>query len=220
MCLIGQGRDVGIKMLCDSMKFTDPGLDSSLRSRFHVPDDYIYWVMVFRKDFNPREDSSILRLSAEESRELSLEITASWHDSIRTMLERQESEATSTLVLHTCSTETFLTQWESLESPNTLDSGPVTLTEGPVTLLGDSAHPMTPVGGVGANTAFQEAADLCKAMVKVFGKSWKLTDAIMAYQGLMSERGKAVIGRSHMGGGHFFGMRPVDELKPAVFNAE
>ncbi|KAI5459406.1 hypothetical protein BGZ63DRAFT_426680 [Mariannaea sp. PMI_226] len=214
MCLIGEGPNIGIKLLCDSMKFTHPGFDESLKARFKVPEEYIYWVLVFRKDYNPGDDSTLLRTTREEARQLSLQLTESWHQSIRALFEHQEVDATSALSFNTCSVDTFVKQWESLESPNSQDSGPVTLTKGPITLLGDAAHPMTPVGGVGANTAFQEAADLFKALTKAFSNSWKLDDALMAYQGLMTERGKTVIGRSHMGAGHFFGMRPIEELKP------
>lgn len=208
MCLVGQGPEAGVKMLCDPMRFTDGGLDAELRSRFHVPDDYLYWVIVFREDFDPREDKTT-HLSAEASRQLSLDLTSSWHDTIRALLTNQEPDATSALTLYTSSATAFTAEWESLEHPDT----PNQLPKGPVTLLGDAAHPMTPVGGVGANTAFQEAADACKAMSKVFGGSWGLTDALMAYQGLMGKRGRDVIQRSHVGGGHFFGMRGVEELK-------
>jgi 2-polyprenyl-6-methoxyphenol hydroxylase-like FAD-dependent oxidoreductase len=56
---------------------------------------------------------------------------------------------------------------------------------GPVTLLGDAIHAMPPTGGVGANTALQDAATLAGELLA--GKS--VVDAVEAYERVMLPRG-------------------------------
>ena len=218
LCLIGENHNNHIKLFCDLMKFHD-GLDAETTARFQIPADYVYWVLCFRKDMYPGADSDLLSLTCAESRLVSLELAESWHETVRALLEHQHTESASTLALYTCTAESLVAQWEGLEPTTKLGSGTATLMGGPITLLGDAAHPMPPVGGVGANTAFQEALDLCMAITKVYCASgaWEKPDALMAYQGLMMERAAATIKSSIGGAGRFFGMKPLEELKATAF---
>lgn len=45
------------------------------------------------------------------------------------------------------------------------DIGDFVRGQGQVVLIGDAAHPMTPQGGLGGNTAVKSAADLCKTLI-------------------------------------------------------
>jgi 2-polyprenyl-6-methoxyphenol hydroxylase-like FAD-dependent oxidoreductase len=80
-----------------------------------------------------------------------------------------------------------------------------------VTLLGDAAHPMPPVGGFGANAAFQDAAALCDALCN----EGDTIAHIRSYEADMRERAQSVVQRSIEGSGRFFGMRPIAELQYA-----
>ena len=85
-------------------------------------------------------------------------------------------------------------------------------TDARVTLLEDAAHPMPPVGGVGANVAFQDAADEMDVLIE--GPPG--TESMGRYDEVVRERaGKALI-QSASGAGHFFGMKPLEELKPST----
>lgn len=60
-----------------------------------------------------------------------------------------------------------------------------------VTLLGDAAHPMTSHRGLGANTAFADAADLADALCKP-----DYLRAVQEYNGAMFSRGKGAVDSS------------------------
>ena len=77
---------------------------------------------------------------------------------------------------------------------------------------------MPPVGGLGADTGFQDAADSCETIIQV-GDSTKKTEceaSICAFEQKMRQRAKAIVEMSSGGAGTFFGMRPISELKPAT----
>ncbi|WP_166877521.1 FAD-dependent monooxygenase [Enterobacter sp. Ap-1006] len=61
---------------------------------------------------------------------------------------------------------------------------------GNVTLLGDAVHAMSPAGGIGANTALRDAADLATAL---HGKG---LSGLAEYERLMLARGKAAVADS------------------------
>ncbi|HEX4952759.1 MAG TPA: NAD(P)/FAD-dependent oxidoreductase [Thermoanaerobaculia bacterium] len=59
---------------------------------------------------------------------------------------------------------------------------------GRVTLLGDAAHPMTPYRGLGANLAFEDAADLAEMLSSPEGAADPVS-ALAAYERTMAPRG-------------------------------
>lgn len=118
----------------------------------------MYWVLIFRRDVLPQEEGNygdLPALTHAQSAKLSVKLTTDWHDSIRIVLADQDIESASALAFFICEAENFTTSWNGVRdsaSPNA---------RVPVKLLGDAAHPLPPIGGLGANTDFQESAGLC-----------------------------------------------------------
>jgi 2-polyprenyl-6-methoxyphenol hydroxylase-like FAD-dependent oxidoreductase len=63
-----------------------------------------------------------------------------------------------------------------------------------VTVLGDAIHAMSPAAGSGANTALQDAAQLCRALTGP--ADGDLTAAIGQYEHRMREYGYAAVAAS------------------------
>lgn len=209
IAVAGKGSEDRIKLFTDGMRF-----DRELSSKFgqklglEIPADYIYWVLVFRSDVvSPEEEQSLLRFSDEQSAQKAQDITVNWHELLQTVVKNQVTEAASTLAFLTASPN-FVEEFAA--KPAQLRSR--------ITLIGDSGHPMPPVGGVGANAGFQDSSDLCDALIafRDTTEAHEQEQLISSYEGKMLHRAKEFVDRSSGGAGHFFGMRPVSELKPAA----
>ncbi|PNP81454.1 hypothetical protein FNYG_05260 [Fusarium nygamai] len=194
ICLAGDSSKPGLKLFTDTMEFPQD-LSFDKRTKYRVPDDYVYWVLCINR--------TLLGIAVEDlNAAQSVEMTKSWHPTVRSLLQSQDASASSTLAFFASSSETFKREWHGLVKRPDCAA---------VTLLGDAAHPMTPVGGVGANSAFQEAADLCSALIR--GSLG--AEALEEYAKLMRERGEKTVGLSGGGAGHMFQMKPFSELKVA-----
>ncbi|KAF5649975.1 cercosporin toxin biosynthesis [Fusarium sp. NRRL 52700] len=198
ICLAGDSSKPGLKLFTDTMEFPQD-LNFDKRTKYSVPDDYVYWVLCINR--------TLLGIAAEDlqgaqSVEMALEMTKSWHPTVRSLLQSQDASASSTLAFFASSPETFKRELDGLVKSR--DGAAVTL-------LGDAAHPMTPVGGVGANSAFQEAADLCSVITRASLGA----EALKEYARLMTERGEKTVGLSSGGAEHMFQMKPFSELKVA-----
>jgi 2-polyprenyl-6-methoxyphenol hydroxylase-like FAD-dependent oxidoreductase len=67
---------------------------------------------------------------------------------------------------------------------------------GPVTLMGDAIHNMTPMGGIGANTALRDTDLLRRQLIAVSRNEQQLIPAVHAYEAQMLEYGFAAVKRS------------------------
>lgn len=204
-----QSSDGRMRLFTDGMRF-DRGKAAPFETQLGIqlPPDYIYWVLVFRSDVvSPDEEKQLLHLSNEQSAQQSVKMTSLWHEQLRAITKHQKADAASTLAFLTASSD-FVSSWSS-KPENTKSC---------VTLIGDSAHPAPPVGGIGANAGFQDAADLCDVLAKLSTMSDEDARAehVALFEEKMLERAKSAVEKGTMGGSHFFGMKPVSELKPAV----
>jgi 2-polyprenyl-6-methoxyphenol hydroxylase-like FAD-dependent oxidoreductase len=200
----GEGR---MKLFTDGMVFDrQQSIALGSKLRLDIPADYIYWVLVFRHDVVPIDDTVLMTMSCEQAAEKSLELTGDWHDGLKALFRDQMKEAASTLA--------FLT------SPSDLKAAWSCKTTGGydrVTLLGDSGRPMPPVGGLGANAAFQDSVHLFSKLKNVAdGEEWGRQ--IAEYEQEMLDRAQPIVDMSAGGAAKFFGAKPVAELKPAAWH--
>jgi 2-polyprenyl-6-methoxyphenol hydroxylase-like FAD-dependent oxidoreductase len=102
-------------------------------------------------------------LVAADGRDLVAERLRGWSPSVRALVARTDPATVAPVVLRGVPT---LTEW----SPSA------------VTLLGDAVHAMTPMAGVGANTALRDAAELRRALLEVAGGQRDLVGAVGRYE--------------------------------------
>ena len=182
---------VPLSAILEPMRFNVKDRES--REKKGLPEDYVYWVLGWRKDVLDLEDSELRNLSTEATAALSQRLTSNWHPSLRVLFDLQDVTQTSSLSIS--SVKPDIPEWPPSNR---------------VTLIGDAIHLMSPTAGIGANTALRDAALLNKTLAeKGMG-----ADAIGSYERSMREyAGQAVI-MSYMGGKSLFGMKPFEVLKP------
>ncbi|MFF5081426.1 FAD-dependent oxidoreductase [Actinoplanes sp. NPDC000266] len=132
--------------------------------RFRTPTgvpDYLMTTLVA-----PTSVLGDLDVPSEALRQICVKASATWHPAVRQLFAAADPTSFFPIAIRA---GTRVTPWSS----------------GPVTLLGDAIHTMPPAGGVGANTALQDAALLAKELLS--GKP--LPEAVAAYESVMLPRG-------------------------------
>lgn len=158
--------------------------------RSKLPADYIYWVLIARTTVFGKERSELLRLSGQQSADLSLQLTEEWDPKFRALFELQDVKQSSTL--RVSSALPNIPAWEPSKY---------------VTLVGDAIHVMSPSGGVGAVTAIRDAALLARTLTEQ-GIS---AEAIGKYEAEMRGYAKKSIERSYFGGKKLFAQPPFEQ---------
>lgn len=168
------------------------------RSIEHIelPEDYFYWVLLFRKEHISLSDTELLSLSKQESADLALSLTEKWHPSLRAVVKHQDRTQTSTLGI--ASVDPKVPEWQSSER---------------VALLGDAIHAMPPTGGLGVNTALRDAGDLAQRLVKARDNQEGLAGIVGEYDKDLREYARKPLSISWSAGGKTFGLRPADECE-------
>lgn len=174
-----------VQLFCDTMRFQQSS------TAVPLPEDYLYWVLLLQTKSLPIPDSQLLSLSNTEAAGLASELTKSWHPSLQSIMHNQTPDATSGLSFSMARPP--IKPWH---------------TDARVTLMGDAAHPMPPVGGVGANAAWKDAAELAQAIA-----DGGAVEALAAYEQGMCERSNTWLERAVGGISRFLGTPPVEEMK-------
>ena len=165
-----------------------------------LPEDYVYWVLIGRKELfiDPSAgtlgEPEAMERKAEDSARLSLELTREWHPSLKSLFELQE--------IQQCSTMRVLSATPNIPSWNPSAT---------VTLIGDSIHVMSPCGGVGANTALRDAAQLVKVIADSKDRALS-TEDVGSFEKDVRERAFRSLMRSYVGSKRMFDQLPFDKL--------
>lgn len=129
--------------------------------------DYLFWAFVA-----PRPSYSLpadpRRLAGEELRRVALSMTQDWHPDLRRMVAESDPRTIAALSILTSEP---MAAWRPSR----------------VTLLGDAIHTMTPLQGLGGNTALRDAALLSRKFIEVDEGRADLCDAIGAYEAEMRQ---------------------------------
>ncbi|MCJ1258520.1 hypothetical protein MMC24_006353 [Lignoscripta atroalba] len=176
-----------ITLLLEPIRFHEGELRNKL------PRDYMYWVLVARKDAFGLTDDQLLKMTGDGSAKLSLGVTENWDPAIRSLLELQDTTQSSTLRIASA-------------MPNIPPWNP----SARVTLLGDAIHVMSPTGGVGAVTALRDGANLAN----ILAEDGISAQSVGKYEEMMRSYAQLGIQRSYFGGKKIFGQRPFEMCKP------
>jgi 2-polyprenyl-6-methoxyphenol hydroxylase-like FAD-dependent oxidoreductase len=132
--------------------------------------DYLMTTLVATSERLGMPDEKLFKLPSEDLWQIILGATTDWHPAIREVFAQADSD---TFFPITIRASERIDAWKP----------------GPVTLLGDAIHTMPPTGGVGANTALQDAATLSGELLSAARGEQSLTEAVAAYQRVMVPRG-------------------------------
>jgi 2-polyprenyl-6-methoxyphenol hydroxylase-like FAD-dependent oxidoreductase len=156
-------------------EFRRPDDQPTSASALDLP-EHLFWVVIGRYSAFG-SDASTRRDADPDLRELALQTAEHWHP-----LQRQlilEADADSLLRAPLYSAEP-VPAWPSSR----------------VTLLGDAIHTMTPLQGLGGNTALRDAAVLTHHLTRAERGQSGLLEAIGAYEGDMRQYGFEAVQRS------------------------
>lgn len=150
-----------------------------------LPDfaDYIYWAICTA----PLQYAQHLPTTIQEKRLYLAQLSETWHPTLRHLL------ASATHELSAC--VSVLSSQPDIQIHRRAD-----IATGKVTLIGDAAHPMSPMGGSGGDTAIQDAADLASTLAE----QGCLDSNVVAFEVRMAARAKAKIEHSFRGGEKFW----------------
>ena len=177
-----------LTLLTEPIRFQPQNKYSSI-----LPPDYVYWVLISRKEMFAESETQLQRLTSSEtlpsdSAELSRELTKEWEPGLRSLFELQDPKYCSTIRV-----------------ASALPDPPAWTPSRMVTLLGDAVHVMSPCGGVGANTALVDAKELALLLTS---KGTLTAGDIGEYENAMRTRATASIMRSYVGSKKMFNQQP------------
>ncbi|MFI6738789.1 FAD-dependent oxidoreductase [Nonomuraea sp. NPDC050451] len=136
-----------------------------------------------------RFPTNISEMSGEQLKATVARMVESWHPDLRTVVDRSDPDTITLLPIRT-------------SIP--IDPWPATN----ITLLGDAIHSMTPMRGIGANTALRDARLLCAALTS----GGDPVDAIAGYEAQMREYGFGAVRDSLRAAEQFIGGSRVSRM--------
>jgi 2-polyprenyl-6-methoxyphenol hydroxylase-like FAD-dependent oxidoreductase len=144
--------------------------------RLSAAEDYLMWGLAGDRGQFGVPDERLLAMSPAELHALSATLIRSWHPDLRGLHAMADIEETFVVRIRT---SPAVAAWQPTR----------------VTVLGDAIHAMSPAGGSGANTALQDAAQLCRALTSAADGDG-ITTAIGRYEHQMRETGYAAVAAS------------------------
>ncbi len=131
--------------------------------------DYLFWAFVApRTSFGTGHGLRGMECGALQ--QLAQQMIDGWHPHLRRLVAESDPRTVASLSIQTSEP---IGPWKATH----------------VTLLGDAIHTMTPLQGIGGNTALRDAALLCRKLVEVDQRQAELLPAIAQYEAEMRRYG-------------------------------
>ncbi|MFD8704844.1 FAD-dependent oxidoreductase [Kitasatospora sp. NPDC059648] len=165
-------RGSGLSLLIGRMEFRRPPrlAAAELAPDVELPhtESYLRWVAMLPEPLGPGPEAWA------RVRDRLLDLLDGWHPDLVELVRRSDTGNSSPLTIRHARP---VPHWGT----------------GPVTLLGDAVHAMPPSAGQGANTAFRDAAQLCRSLTAVHCGEAELAAAVEEYELQMLDRGFAAV---------------------------
>jgi 2-polyprenyl-6-methoxyphenol hydroxylase-like FAD-dependent oxidoreductase len=194
MCLLNEDDSHGVPktLLLETIRFPQ----GTVIEHITLPNDYIYWVLLVRREHFSIPDAELLALNNEQSSDLALSLSEKWHPSVKALIIHQDRSQTATLRIH--SVDPAIPDWQASER---------------VTLLGDAIHAMPPTGGMGVNTALRDASDLARRIIGARDGQKGLDGLVGEYEQALREFARKPLAASWKAGSKAFGLQPVEQCE-------
>lgn len=127
--------------------------------------DHVFWAHIARHD-TYGSDGDLRREDGPALHRRVLRLIAGWHPDLHRLVAESDSQTISAVRLRSA---TPIAPWETTH----------------ITLLGDAIHAMTPLQGLGGNTALRDASLLCRQLAAVARGQADLLPAIRTYEAAM-----------------------------------
>ena len=141
---------------------------------FHNVEDYLLWGFAAHHDAYP---ANVDTFDGNALKQLMTEMIANWHPGLHRVVVESDPASVNLLSLKT---SVPVEPWETTN----------------VTLLGDALHNMTPLAGMGANTALRDASLLAHKLIAVNRGEASLLPALHDYEAQMIKYGFAAVHES------------------------
>jgi 2-polyprenyl-6-methoxyphenol hydroxylase-like FAD-dependent oxidoreductase len=145
-------------------------------SHFDDLPDHVFWAFIARRE-KYRAGADPRSLDGAELRNDVLRMIEGWHSDLRRLVSDSDPRAITAIRIQTSEPPP---RWSTTR----------------VTLLGDAIHAMTPLQGLGGNTAFRDAQLLCRKLAEVHRGHSELLPAIEAYEQAMLDYAFEAVSRS------------------------
>lgn len=154
-----------------------------LESEAKLPDlsDYVYWVVCTAS----QQYAEGLPKTVQEKKLYLVKVSETWHPALKHLLDSAAHELSACVPILSSKPDIQIRS----DGQNIR-----------VTLIGDAAHPMSPMGGSGGDTAIQSAADLARTITE----EGVTESSIMGFESRMEARAKEKIEHSFRGGQKFW----------------
>lgn len=137
--------------------------------------DHVFWAFIARREaYGSDGVSDLRRTDGPELHRLAQRMVAGWHPDLRRLVAESDPQTMTAARLQTA---TPIPPWETTR----------------VTLLGDAIHAMTPLQGLGGNTALRDADLLRRTLTDVAHGGANLLPAISGYEAAMRGYGFAAV---------------------------